>query len=394
MTKALVIGAGVSGCTSAYCLKQKGYEVTVMEKTNRVGGLSHTNFYHGHPYEFGPHVWFWPKERENKLIYDLCEDGMYEVDRKLFSYTEDGLYRYPIHYDDIQDMPNADMIKQQLVYNRDFSNKLNYGAIPKIGECKFSEYFRAAIGSVLYDKFMKEYTYKMWGISGDELETNMVWADRMKTQDKIFEYDPIKWENHSLGKGLANWYPKSKRGWNVVWENMVKDCNVIFGKKVDNTYNFSQYDIIICTMSPDAFCKEDALPYNGRLIVPLLVPGNAQVYPKGTESIHYADNSPATRTTEMKAITRYESSDSLLLIEIPIDGTKESAFPQNIMIPEHFCKHCYARQTPEAIKQYEEYIIRINTTHPNIIFAGRHGMFKYWGMPEVVQNAIETIDNL
>ena len=30
----------------------------------------------------------------------------------------------------------------------------------------------------------------------------------------------------------------------------------------------------------------------------------------------------------------------------------------------------------------------------NIYFAGRHGMFKYWGMPEVVQNGIDVVEEI
>ncbi|MFN7454478.1 MAG: FAD-dependent oxidoreductase [Pseudobdellovibrionaceae bacterium] len=49
-----VIGAGPSGLSAAYFLKQKGYNnVTVLEKNGRVGGKCHTVVYKGRSYEMG-----------------------------------------------------------------------------------------------------------------------------------------------------------------------------------------------------------------------------------------------------------------------------------------------------------------------------------------------------
>ena len=396
MKKALILGAGVSGCTCAYMLRKKGFEVDIIEKTDGVGGLSRTNFFHGHPYEFGPHVWFWPRDRENKLVYDLS-GGMYEVDRKLYTYTEDGLFRYPIHANEINRIAGAEAEMNQ---NR-VGGKLDYSKLPVIGKCKFSEYFKAAIGTKLYDKFMKEYTHKMWGIPGEELETNIVWADRMGDQDEVIHYDPIKFEDHSLGKGLHNWYPKGPKGWNEVWDRMVDGCNVVLNRDLTNDCRsnlsgwIEKYDAIIVTVAPDLFLVEggiETLPANGRLIVPLIVPGIDRLYPG--ESIHYADDSPATRTTDMKSITRYNSPDSLLLIEIPIDGTKPDAFPSNIMTPQNYCRRCYYHQTKEAMAKWKSYIDIAGSISSKIHFAGRHGMFRYWGMPETVENAINTVENI
>ena len=38
MAHVLVIGAGVSGCTAAYTLADRGVEVTLVEKANNIGG--------------------------------------------------------------------------------------------------------------------------------------------------------------------------------------------------------------------------------------------------------------------------------------------------------------------------------------------------------------------
>src|SRR5262249_61935639 len=98
------------------------------------------------------------------------------------------------------------------------------------GGAKSGESSTAAIGPTLYQKFMANYTWKMWNIPGNELETSMVWADRFqhaytkeneKSQTRgLRGYDPMKFQDHTLGKGIAfQVYPNG--GWNAVGNAMV-----------------------------------------------------------------------------------------------------------------------------------------------------------------------------
>ena len=108
--KILVLGGGVAGSSMAYYLTEKGYDVTVIEKNSKVGGLARTCYYSGHPYEFGPHIWFWPGGAEdpvNATVVKLTNNELFHIDRRLFTYIEaDGRkYRYPVHYADIDEMP-------------------------------------------------------------------------------------------------------------------------------------------------------------------------------------------------------------------------------------------------------------------------------------------------
>ena len=111
--KILVLGGGVAGSSMAYYLTEKGYDVTVIEKNSRVGGLARTCYYSGHPYEFGPHIWFWPGGEEdpiNNTIVKLTNNELFHIDRRLFTYVEADRrkYRYPVHYQDIDQMPERE----------------------------------------------------------------------------------------------------------------------------------------------------------------------------------------------------------------------------------------------------------------------------------------------
>jgi hypothetical protein len=354
----------------------------------------------------------------NNTIVRLTNDELFYIQRRLFTYVEaDGRkYRYPVHYDDVDQMPERDEIHRELRTNRDAQLKLIEERLPELGQCKFAHYFTAAIGPTLYGKFMANYTWKMWNIPGDELETSMVWADRFqhaytKTDDKapvrgLRGYDPLKFQDHTLGKGIAfQVYPR--HGWNAVWGAMVARSTVVtdtvVGVRDEHTrphvlmasgerFYFADYHTVFCSIDLDALWGEDTLPYTGRMMIPLLIPGLAQAFPEGAESLHYSSCEFQTRVTEMKVITRHESPDTLILIEVPVLPGAAKHFPRNVV--EHalannlLAEKAYPQQSAQAFATYRGYVDR-GRKIPNLRYVGRHAEFKYWGMPETVHSAYQ-----
>ena len=419
--KILVLGGGVAGSSIAYYLSEKGYDVTVIEKNSRVGGLARTCYYSGHPYEFGPHIWFWPggeADPINNTIVTLTKGELLHIDRRLFTYVEaDGRkYRYPVHYQDIDQMPGADRIRAEVRQHRDEQLKLIESELPELGHCKFSEYFTAAIGPTLYEKFMANYTWKMWNIPGSELETSMVWADRFrhaytKADDKsaargVRGYDPMKFEDHTLGKGIAfQVYPT--HGWNAVWGAMVARSTVVRDRIVGirdehgnahvltasgEKFHFADYHTVFCSIDIDELWGENTLPYTGRMMIPLLIPGLKSAFPEGAESLHYSSCEFQTRVTEMKVITRHDSPDTLILIEVPVLPGASASFPRNTieyaLEQNLFAEKAYPQQSEQAFATYQHYVDR-GKPIANLRYVGRHAEFKYWGMPETVNAAYQ-----
>jgi UDP-galactopyranose mutase len=422
MKKALILGGGVAGSSASYFLNRKGYAVDIVNSQTNFGGLARTEYYAGHPYEFGPHIWFWPGGTEdpiNKVIYELSGGELYYIDRKLFSFIESDnrTYRYPIHFSDISEMPNSDKILKELKSNRDEGLKLKLSNLPEIGKAKFAEYFTAAIGETLYQKFMKDYTHKMWNIAGTNLETSMVWADRFnneyskESKEQNWIYDPIKFEDHTLGKGIKfQIYPKL--GWNVIWNAMtedanklidtvmeinVKNSNAVIQTKKGREFHTSNYDLIINTLDLDDFFGKETIPYTGRLIIPFLIPNLDRAFSNETESIHYSSAEFITRVTEMKQITRHQSPDTLLLIEIPVLPGIGDFFPENVLSNAKeknlFAEKAYPQQSKDAIKYHLE-LTKLSMQIKGWNNVGRHAQFKYWGMPETVKSAFDFTKNL
>lgn len=75
----VVVGAGLTGLTTAYRLSKAGKRVLVIEKSDRVGGQIHTHTKAGYIYESGPNtgVISYPEVRE--LFDDLTDDCLLET---------------------------------------------------------------------------------------------------------------------------------------------------------------------------------------------------------------------------------------------------------------------------------------------------------------------------
>lgn len=71
MTKVVIIGAGPAGLTAAYELLKDNsgeYDVTILEETNVIGGISQTVRYNGNRMDIGGHRFF-------QKMKELCNDG-------------------------------------------------------------------------------------------------------------------------------------------------------------------------------------------------------------------------------------------------------------------------------------------------------------------------------
>ena len=67
MKRIVIIGAGPAGLTAGYeLLKKGGYEVVILEKSDRIGGISQTVRYKGNRMDIGGHRFFSKDDRVNE----------------------------------------------------------------------------------------------------------------------------------------------------------------------------------------------------------------------------------------------------------------------------------------------------------------------------------------
>ena len=186
--KIVIIGAGPAGITAAYELmkKHKGYEVTVIEETDRIGGISQTVKYNGNRMDIGGHRFFSQSKRVNVWLYEIMiPQGAPSIDDNLLGrekeYDPNG--KDPEKYDGV-------MLKRHRVSRIYYKNKFfdypvtmkpetikNMGKVTTMGagcsymasvihkrqETSLENFYINRFGKKLYSMFFEGYTEKVWG---------------------------------------------------------------------------------------------------------------------------------------------------------------------------------------------------------------------------------------
>ena len=204
MKKIVIIGAGPAGLTAAHeLLKNKeDYEVTILEESNEIGGISRTVKYNGNRMDIGGHRFFSKDERIMNLWKEIMpiqgkpsfDDEILEREKPLENggpnpeiddevmlvrtrvsriYYLKKFFDYPIS------------MKFQTFKNMGFIRTIKAGfsylksTIIKREEKSLEDFYINRFGKVLYSMFFEKYTEKLWGRHPSEISAD--WgAQRVK----------------------------------------------------------------------------------------------------------------------------------------------------------------------------------------------------------------------
>ncbi len=182
----VIIGAGPAGLTAAIELLKRGRHVTVLEATDRIGGISQTVRYEGNRMDIGGHRFFSKEERVNRwwaermplqgapawddrllgAEKDYAPAGpdpettdrvMLIRDRVSRIYFQHHFFDYPISlkWATIRNMGLWTTLKAGASYL--------YACVHKRPETSLENFYINRFGRVLYSMFFESYTEKVWG---------------------------------------------------------------------------------------------------------------------------------------------------------------------------------------------------------------------------------------
>ncbi|ARP50885.1 NAD(P)/FAD-dependent oxidoreductase [Caproicibacterium lactatifermentans] len=189
MKQVIIIGAGPAGLTAAHDLLSRAgndYNVTILEESNAVGGISRTVRWHGNRMDIGGHRFFSKESRVNRWwAQRLPAQGTPAYDDKVLNrpctLTPDGpdpevqdrvmLTRQRvsrIYYNRrFFDYPIS--MKPQTFRNLGLASTLQAGGsylhacLHKLPENNLENFYINRFGKTLYSMFFEGYTEKVWG---------------------------------------------------------------------------------------------------------------------------------------------------------------------------------------------------------------------------------------
>jgi sialic acid synthase SpsE/protoporphyrinogen oxidase len=171
--RAFVIGAGMSGLSTALRLSELGIHATIFEKDPAVGGMAGSFAWREFPHlDYGPHIYHTPDTRVSDVWEKEYGDLFYKNEfwgKNVKGERFDEYYDYPLSFDSL----------------RAFEPKLRQQILEEIGRLDetrkayaktYREYVLELVGPTLTDMFFIRYPEKLWGVTIDEMTPN--WAPK------------------------------------------------------------------------------------------------------------------------------------------------------------------------------------------------------------------------
>lgn len=260
MKKIVIIGAGPAGLTAAYELLKDGseeYDVTILEETGVIGGISQTVRYNGNRMDIGGHRFFskddrvmewWQKmmprqgkpsfddiklNREKKLAAggpdpETTDRVMLVRQRVSRIYYKKKFFDYPV------------TMKKETIVNMGFGTTVKAGcsymksALHKLPEVSLENFYINRFGRKLYSMFFEGYTEKLWGRHPREISAD--WGSQrvkglsIRAVLKDMLTPKSKKDNNKGETSLIEEFYYPKFGPGQLWETTAEEIQALGGK--------------------------------------------------------------------------------------------------------------------------------------------------------------------
>lgn len=227
MERIAIIGAGISGLSSAHLLRDH-YEVTVFEREKTAGGLIRCKNVNGNLFHTcGGHVfnskrldvleWFWSKfNREKEFV---------KVDRNSVVFMEDG-HEIPYPIENHMYLFDADSQKKII------SDLVDMVRNDEVEPHNFEEFLKGRFGKTLYDMYFQPYNEKVW--RRDLKNVPLSWLEGKLPMPTVAEmiFNNV---NHVKEKSFVHstfWYEKNN-GSQYIINRLIQGLNIRYKSNID-----------------------------------------------------------------------------------------------------------------------------------------------------------------
>ena len=356
----LIVGSGLFGSIFAYEASQRGKTCLVIDKRNHIGGNIYTKEIEGiNVHKYGAHIF----HTSNKEVWEYIQQFA-----TFNRYTNSPIANYK---GEIYNMP----------FNMNTFNKLWGVVTPEEAKAKIQAQIKESgitepknleeqaislVGKDIYEKLVKDYTEKQWGRPCRELPAFII-----KRLPVRFTYDNNYFNDLYQGIPMG--------GYTQIIEKMLKNVDVrlncdffehreeleamadkvVFTGMIDQYYNYCYGTLEYRSLR----FEEETLDMNN-------YQGNAVVN-------YNSANEPYTRIIEHKHFEYGTQEKTVITREYPVSWQKgdEPYYPMN------------DEKNNELYAKYKE----LADKEDKVIFGGRLGMYKYFDMHHVIDEALKCV---
>ena len=169
----IVIGGGPAGLTAAYQLIKEQRMPIVLEKNDKVGGISRTENYRGYHFDMGGHRFFTKSTQVQAFWQEILGDDFLRRPRLSRIFYKNKFFHYPLK--PFNALLGLGIIEGILI----IASYVRWHLFPYKEEETFEQWVTNRFGKRLFETFFKSYTEKVWGIPCHELKAEWA-AQRIK----------------------------------------------------------------------------------------------------------------------------------------------------------------------------------------------------------------------
>ena len=359
----LIVGAGLFGSVFAHEMTKKGKKCLIIEKRSHIGGNVYTELEENiNVHKYGAHIFHTNNREIWEYINQFAEFNRY-TNSPVANYKGE-LYNLPFNMNTFYKMWGVKtpdeakkMIEKQKAEAK-FENPKN-----------LEEQAISLVGKDIYEKLVKGYTEKQWGRKCSELPSFII-----KRLPVRFTFDNNYFNDLYQGIPIGGYTKIIEK----MLENIEVKLNTDFFEDKEKWMNIA--DKIIFTGMIDQYydyCYGE-LEYRGLDFEFEIL--NQENY-QGNAVINYTDaETPFTRIIEHKHFESSKSPKTIITKEYPKSWNKgeEAYYPMN---------------DEKNSKLYEKYV-ELSKKEDKIIFGGRLGMYKYFDMWQVIDEALKLVETM
>lgn len=359
----LIVGSGLFGSICAYELNKVGKKVKVIERRSHIGGNCYTeNWDNINIHIYGPHIF----HTSNKKVWNWINNFTNFNNFVLTTIAEYDNTIYPLPFNMYTFSKMWNITNPQQAKEIIERQSLEIKGSPK----NLEEQSIKLIGRDIYEKLIKGYSEKQWKKSATELPPEII-----KRLPVRFTFDNNYFDDNYQGIPIGGYTEIFKKLLNGI--EVTTNCDFLSEKSYWETKSTK----IIYTGPIDEYFdyKFGELEYKTTTFIHNKY--NIENY-QGCPVINYTDiKIPYTRTIEHKFFEKTNSPVTWVTFEFPEiynPRKNEPYYPVNDNI------------NNEKYNKYKEY----SQNNTQIIFGGRLGEYKYYDMDDVIESALNLVNEL